>query len=264
MEGGDDFVVRRVGLANAQVVADGSGEQMRRLQDVSQGGMQPELAPFANIFSIDKHLPRSRFIEATDQIRQRGFARSRLADNGDVASERNRQIEIAEDIFVAVRIFEIDMTELDVAADWFPILRLRLEAIAVFFDNLLIIRYIRLRLHQAEEPFDVDLRRDQIRNTVDEPADRFHHALRIGHEHGERSHFLRRDVAALPQNDGQRQRRSEAHRRGEQTAQTRMAAGFAPHFVRVLAEFAFHLLFDDERLHRPRPHDAFIEVAGNP
>ena len=72
------------------------------------------------------------------------------------------QVEMLQDIFVAVGVLEGDVLEFDVAVDRLPVLLLRLEVVTVEIDDLLRVVHVRLRLQQLGKPLDVDLGRDKI------------------------------------------------------------------------------------------------------
>ena len=131
-----DILVGRVRVAVEQVLAHGAGEEVRRLKDVAYRGVQPELRALACVAPVDEDAAGRRLIEAADEVHERGFARARLADDGDVRAEWNIKAEVLENIFVAVGVFEADVVKFNVALYRFPVLALRVEAVTVFLDNL--------------------------------------------------------------------------------------------------------------------------------
>ena len=117
---------------------------MGRLEHITDGAVEPELAAFPGVTAVDENLSGRGFKETADQVYQRAFARAGLPHNGDVASEGNLQAEVFQHILVTVRIAEGDILKLDIPADGFPVFLFRSEGIPVLFDNFRRIRYIRL------------------------------------------------------------------------------------------------------------------------
>ena len=129
--------------------------------------------------------------------------------------------------------------------------------------DLLRVVHVRLRLQQLGKPLDVDLGRDKIGEGVDQPADRLHHALGIGHEHREGADLAAGDKAAAPQHDGKRERGSKVHRHGEHAAQVGGIDRAAQHIARLGAEIVFDLVLDYKGLNGLRAGNTLVEVAGD-
>ncbi len=70
----------------------------------------------AHIDAIEQDRPLVDVIEPRQQIGKRGFAAPGASDDADRLARFDRQVEIAQDPFVRLRILEPDATQLDVAA----------------------------------------------------------------------------------------------------------------------------------------------------
>ena len=97
--------------------------------------MQPELAALPIVLTVNQNLAFGRFEEPAGQVDQRRFARASLTDNSNRRAGRNVQVEMAENIFAAIRIMETDVSKLDFAADRLPVLFLRLKCRAIFGND---------------------------------------------------------------------------------------------------------------------------------
>ena len=114
-----------IAFAHQEILTHRAGEQVRRLQHIADGRVQPELGALARVASVDQHLSLRRLVEPADQIDQRGFARARFADDGDRRSLGNGKVEVFKHVFVAVGVHEADVAEFDVAVKRFPVFTLR-------------------------------------------------------------------------------------------------------------------------------------------
>ena len=152
---------------------------MRRLKNVADVAVQPELTSFARVSAVDEELTRRRLVEATYKIYKRGFSRSRLADDCNIRPLRDFQIEMLKNVFVAVRIFEGNVAEFDITVQRFPVFLFFLYFIAVCFIDLRSVRHVRFRFKKPCQPFDIDLLADKVRYHIDYPADRLDNAERV-------------------------------------------------------------------------------------
>ena len=125
------------------------------------------------------------------------------------------------------------------------------------------IGHVGLGFHQPGEAFDIHLGGDQIRNGVDEPANRLHHALGVIHEHGEGAHFIFGNVAALPEHDGQRQGRGHIQRGGEHAAQMGHPDALFAHGAGIIHKILGHFVFNHQGFDGLGAGDAFVEIAGD-
>jgi hypothetical protein len=108
---------------------------VRRLKNVAYIAVQPELRSLPGIPPIDEKLTLSGFIEAADEVDQRGFAGSGLADDGDICSMRYLEVKVLKNILIAVRVAERNIPEFNIADELFPVLLLRMERITVFLND---------------------------------------------------------------------------------------------------------------------------------
>lgn len=74
---------------------------MRRLQNVADVRMEPELAALARVAPVDEHLPLRRLEEPADKVHQRRFARAGLTHDGDVRPLRDLQVEVLQNVFLS-------------------------------------------------------------------------------------------------------------------------------------------------------------------
>ena len=72
-----------------------------------------------------------------------------MNDDGDVRAKGDGEIEVLEDIFLAVRVAEADVAELDIAVDGLPVFLFGREAVAVAVDDRLRVGYVRRRLWRS-------------------------------------------------------------------------------------------------------------------
>ena len=257
------LLVRRVGVSVEKVFPDRAGEEVRRLQHIPDGGVQPQLGALPRVLPVDQNTPTGGFKEPANQVHQGGLARTGLADDGNIRSEGDFQVEMLQHILVAVRIAEGYVVEFDVAADGFPVLFFRDEGVAVGGDDFRRIRDVGLRIQQAGKPLDIHLGGNHIRDGVHNPADGLHHALRIGHKHGEGTDFLGGDIAALPQDNREGHGGCQVHRHREGAAQASRPDGLALVFLGVGHKVLRHFFFDDQRFDRLGAGDAFVEIPGD-
>ena len=127
---------------------------------------------------------------------------------------RNFKIEVLKDIFVAVGIFEADVTEFYIAVKFFPIFFFGRECIAVFCNYFGCDGNVGFRFKQLGKTFYIYLLAYEIRYHVNYPADGFHYSERIRHKHRKRAYFHitycvaadKRKLAAFPYYYGERYR----------------------------------------------------------
>ena len=256
----------RVLAAVAEVFEHRAGEEVRRLEHIADVRVEPELAALPRVAPVDEHLPLRRLIEPADEIHERGFARAGLADDGDIRSLRHFQVEMLENVLVAVGVAEGHVFELDIAVQLLPVFLFGAERVAVLLHDLRRILHIGLCLHERGEALDVDLHVHKAGERLHEPLDRLHHALRIVHKHGERAdehHALARDDAAAPEDERERERGSERCCGNEDRAEVHRADADLFHVGGQLVEFLLHLILNDERFRRRRAGDALVEGAGD-
>ena len=257
-----DLLHCRVLPAVAQVFQNGAREQMRRLKDIADVGVQPELAAFAGVPPVNQHLTLRRLKEAADQIHQRRFARAGLADDGDVGALRHLEVEMLQNVFFSVRIAEGHVAELDIAVQRLPVLLLRMERVAVLRRDLRRIAHVGLCLHELCEALNVHLHVHKGRKHLHQPLDRLHHALCVVHEHRKRTdqhHALTGDDAAAPEHDCQRGGGRKRGRGHEHAAEMHGPDADALHLAGQLVELLFDLVLDHERFGRFCARNALVE-----
>ena len=236
---------------------------MGHLEHIADRAVEPELTPLAGVAPVDQHAAGGRFEEAADQVHEGALARAGLADDRDVAAEGDLQAEVLEHVLIPVRIAEGDILKGDITADGLPVLPPGVKGIAVFFNDFRRIRDIGRGAEEAGEPLNVHLGGDDVRDRVHDPADRFHHALSIGHEHREGADLRGRDEPALPQDDRQGQGGGHVHRDGEPAAKPGCAHGRVPVFLGVRDEVLRHAVLNGEGLDGLRAGNRLVEIPGD-
>ena len=169
-------------------------------------------------------------------------------------------------VLTAVRIAEGDVLKFNIAIQRLPVFLFRVEHVAVLLCNLRRVAHVGFGLHELCEALDVDLHVDERGNDLYEPLHRLHHALRVVHEHGERTDeddAVSCDDAAAPEDDCQRDGRSEGRRGHEDAAEVHSAHAQALHFTGQAIKFLLDLVLDDQRFCRLRAGDALVEGAGD-
>ncbi len=182
-----EFFVGSILFAVQQVLADCARKQVRRLQYVADVRMQPRHRPLAHVAPVDEDAPFGRLEKPTHEIDQRRFARARLAHYRDVGALRHFKVEIFENVFVTVGVFERHVFKFDVAAERLPVFALLVECVAVFFDNFRRILYVAHRFGQRREPLDIDLYGNKVGEALHSPLNGIDYALRVCHKHRQRA-----------------------------------------------------------------------------
>ena len=96
--GGLDLFPRRLGAAVADVVVDAVVEQHRVLRNDADGAAQRGLGQLAQVVAVDGDAPLADVIEAVQQARQGGFARTRMADHRHGAAGGNLEVHAVQDL----------------------------------------------------------------------------------------------------------------------------------------------------------------------
>ena len=99
---GDHLFVGGIQLAVADVVGDGSGEQVGILQDDPQGAAQGVLFNQPDIDSVVGDGARLDFIKPVDQVGDGGFARTGGTHKGDFLAGFGKQADVVEDGLILV------------------------------------------------------------------------------------------------------------------------------------------------------------------
>ena len=108
-QGTVDLFLRCVRVTVKKIFAHGARKQMRRLQHIADCAVQPKLRAFPGIAPVNEHASLRRLEEAADKVDQGGFSRARFAHDSNIGAKGNFQIEMLQNIFVAVRIAEADI-----------------------------------------------------------------------------------------------------------------------------------------------------------
>ena len=246
-----------------QILPDGSGEELRRLENIADRGVQPELGALAGVPPVDQDAAMGGLIEAADQIGEGGLPCPGLSDDGKAGPEGNFQIKMLQHGLFPVGIAEADVLKLDVADERFPVFAPGMERVAVAVQHLRTVQHLRLRIEKRTEALNVDLGGDESADGVDDPAYRLHHPLGIGHEHREGADLGGGNVAALPQHQRKGHGRGKVHGAAEQAAQPGGPDALSAHVRGVGGEILLHAVFDHEAFDGAGAGDALVEVAGD-
>ena len=264
--GGADLLVGGVQAAVADVVHDRAGEEVRVLQHIADGGVQPQLGALAVVAPVDEDAAGRGLKEAAGEIDERGLARAGLADDGDGGAGGDLQVEVGEHVLLAVGIAEGDVLKLDVAADGLPVFADGMEAVAVAGDDLGRVDDEGLLVEQSGDALDVGLHADEVGEHAGQALDGLEDAHGIGEEGGERADHhaaLGGDEAALHEHGGGREAGQARDERNVHGGQARGAHGAVLHLRGQGVKVATVLLFDDERLAGLGAHDALVVGAGD-
>ena len=240
---------------------------MRRLQHVAKMAVQPQLGSFPCISSVDKKHAFRRFIEAADQVDQRGFAGAGLADDRDIAAMRNFEVEVLEHILLAVRIAECHIPEFDVSAQRLPVFPLWREAVSISLYDFRRIRDVRRLREEIGQALYIDLDRNEGRYVLDDELQRLHHAHCIGDKDGKGSDPddpLSCHDAALPQYYGKRRRGHQCDRGDQHCRIAHCADRLFSYGLRVRLKLPLHFLFHAEELDGSGAGDPLIEISRDP
>ena len=109
-----DLLLGGVGIAHQQVLPDGAGEQMGRLQHAANSAVEPKLGTFPGIPSVNEQRALGGLVEAAHQVRQGGFACAGLTYDGQVGAEGDLQREVFQHRFLTVGIAEGHILKFDV------------------------------------------------------------------------------------------------------------------------------------------------------
>src|SRR5699024_5536237 len=102
-----DLLVGGVEPAEADVLADGAGEQMRLLKHIAQMRLQPEDATLAVVDAVDENPALRRLVKPADEVDDGRLAAARLADERDRLPRRDLERKVREH-FLAGAVVERD------------------------------------------------------------------------------------------------------------------------------------------------------------
>ena len=256
-----DFLIRCRLSAITDVIRNGAGKQVRRLQHIAKAVLKPELAAFAVIPPVDAHLPFRRFIEAAHKVYDGAFSCARFTHKGNRLAGLHMQVEIREH-FLAALVGKGNVFELHLAADLLPVFPLRVEAVAIFCDDFRRIRDIARSVDERDHALRAGLRALQLRKDARKLLHRLKEVHGVGNERGKRAEADRphqdRVAAAVerkPGADGAKEH-DDRHKDGREH---RRAHGSFPHLAGQFTELAVVLFLAHKGFRRHRAHDAFIK-----
>ena len=192
-----------VGPGEADVVEDGAAEEERLLRHDGQLLAQRALRDVAHVVAVDEDLARLRVVEAGEQLDDCGLAGAGGADERDGPAGRDDQVDVVQHGLVRV-VAEGDVAELDL-----PV-RVRqvhgigcIEHVGVGVD------------HRVDL---LDRRHRGLEGVVElaELLQRVEEAVQVGdegHEHADLQRLAADEGAAVPDDDGCRDRRHELDER---------------------------------------------------
>ena len=94
----DQLHVRGLGAGEAQVLGDRVVEEVGVLRHHTDGGPQGVEGEVADVVAVDAEHALGDVVEARDQRRERGLARTRRADEGDELTGLDRGADVVEDL----------------------------------------------------------------------------------------------------------------------------------------------------------------------
>src|SRR5207253_519305 len=92
-----DLMFARLRPAIADIVADRTMQQRDILRDDTDGAPKACLADGADILPVDQDRALADIVEAHEQVRERGLARTREADEADLLAGADPQRQILDD-----------------------------------------------------------------------------------------------------------------------------------------------------------------------
>ena len=107
-----EVFIAGLGIAPAEIVADGAGEEQRLLRHDADRGPQRLQPQLPHVFAAHKDLSLRRVVKPRDEVRQRGFARAGAADDADGLPGRGGEADTAERVRARAGIAERDAAEL--------------------------------------------------------------------------------------------------------------------------------------------------------
>src|SRR5919205_505517 len=113
---GLELLVARVGLGEAQVVADRRVEQVRLLRDEADRPGQGAEGEVAHVDPVDRHAPGGRVVQPGDEIAERRLARAGLPHHRHARAGRDREVDAVERRRPVRVVAERDVLEAHVAA----------------------------------------------------------------------------------------------------------------------------------------------------
>ena len=95
---GGDFLVRRVGAAERDVLAHGAGEEEALLRDDAELPAEALLRDVAEVVAVDRDPALARVVEAREELRDRRLARAGVADERDRRPGGHVEVDAVQDL----------------------------------------------------------------------------------------------------------------------------------------------------------------------
>ena len=116
LAGADELGVGGVGVAPAQVLLDGAGEQDVLLQDDGDLVAQPGQVVVAHVDAADHHAPGGHVVQARDELDERRLPRAGAAHDAQGRARGDRQVDPAQGVGLGLPgVAEGDALEADLA-----------------------------------------------------------------------------------------------------------------------------------------------------
>src|SRR5207247_9023408 len=113
LERAPQLLVRRLGLAESQVLRDGPLEEVRALRYDREPRPERLERPRAHIDAVHQHAARRDVEAARDEVHDRALSGAGAADDGRGLPGPRRERQAVEHWPLAVRVREVDVGELD-------------------------------------------------------------------------------------------------------------------------------------------------------
>ena len=261
-----NLLIGGIQTAIPEVFPDRSGKQVGRLQHISNAAVQPQHTALPVVLSINENSAACGLKKAAGQIYQCGFSRAGFAHNGDGGSGGNVKIEVAEHLFLAVRIAEAHVLKGNIALDRLPVFLFRVKTGAVFFNHFRAILNSGFQFQQVGHPLDIGLNGNKVGDNLSQPLDRFKDIQRIVDEHRQCTDLQclgHIEGSALYQHKANRQR-AEKHNDGNiQGVEHSRPHGILPHILGNFRELPQVLVFDNQRFTGSRAGNPLVIRPGN-
>jgi hypothetical protein len=98
--GADDLLLRGVGLAVGDVLADGAVEEQRLLRHVGDLAAQALLGAVAHVLAIHQHAALLHVVQAQQQLGERGLARAGAPHQANALACGDVKVEVLEHVVV--------------------------------------------------------------------------------------------------------------------------------------------------------------------
>ena len=239
---------------------------MRILQNISQSAMQPKLASFSIIFSINQDSSASRLKESAGKIDQCGFSCTSFSNNRHICSSWNFQAKVTEHLFLTIRIPERNIVKFDISLNWLPVFCFRMEAVTILFDNFRCIHNVRFLIQQSHNTFNVWLNCNDICQNTRHLLNRLKDRYRVGCECGQGTNqnaMFQHQISSSCQNNCCCSGACQHNKRNIQSIKSCCTNGCIAHFFGQLRKFMRIFVLNNQCLRGFSTHDSLIESSGN-